>query len=63
MGELEASGKKVVWLREHGAVGGKGICAALDAGVAVTKVQRLAAALARERGRKAQPMPHAQWSA
>lgn len=63
MGDLDASGKRVVWLREHGAVGGKGICAALGAVVAVTKLQRLAAASGRERGRKAPPMPHAQWSA
>ncbi len=63
MGELNACEKMVVSSREHGAVEGKGICAALGAGVAVTKVQRLAAALARERGRKAPPMPHAQWSA
>lgn len=49
LGDLDASEKMIFWLREHGAVGGKGI-AALTAGVAVVKVQRLAAAWARERG-------------
>jgi hypothetical protein len=50
LGDLDASEKMIFWLREHGAVGGKGIAAALNAGVAVVKVQRLAAAWARERG-------------
>jgi len=50
LGDLGASEKLTFWLREHGALGGKGVGAALDAGVAVVKVERLAAAWARERG-------------
>lgn len=50
LGDLGASEKLMFWLREHGALGGKGVAAALDAGVAVAKVERLAAAWARERG-------------
>ena len=42
--------KLMFWLREHGALGGRGIAVALDAGVAVAKVERLATAWARERG-------------
>ena len=49
-GDLGASEKLMFWLREHGALGGRGIAVALDAGVAVAKVERLAAAWARERG-------------
>ena len=50
LGELGASEKLMFWLREHGALGGKGVAAALDAGIAVAKVERLAVAWARERG-------------
>lgn len=50
LGDLGASEKLMFWLREHGALGGNGVAAALDAGVAVAKVERLAAAWARERG-------------
>ncbi len=50
LGDLGASEKLVFWLREHGALGGKHVAHALDAGVAVAKVERLAAAWARERG-------------
>lgn len=50
LGDLGASEKLMFWLREHGALGGRGIAVALDAGVAVAKVERLAAAWARERG-------------
>ena len=50
LGDLGASEKLMFWLREHGALGGKGVAAALDAGVAVSKVERLATAWARERG-------------
>jgi hypothetical protein len=50
LGDLDASEKLMFWLREHGALGGKGVAAALDSGVAVAKVERLAAAWARERG-------------
>jgi hypothetical protein len=38
------------WLREHGALAGKNVAAALEAGTALAKVERLAAAWARERG-------------
>ena len=47
---LQDTEKLMFWLREHGALGGKGVAAALDAGVAVSKVERLASAWARERG-------------
>ena len=50
LGDLGASEKLMFWLREHGALAGKGVAAALDAGVAVSKVERLATAWARERG-------------
>lgn len=50
LGDLGSSEKLMFWLREHGALGGKGVAAALDAGLAVAKVERLAAAWARERG-------------
>jgi hypothetical protein len=38
------------WLREHGALAGKSVATALDAGTALAKVERLATAWARERG-------------
>ena len=50
LGDLGASEKLMFWLREHGALEGRGVAAALDAGVAVAKVERLAQAWARERG-------------
>ena len=50
LGDLGASEKLMFWLRDHGALAGKSVAAALDAGVPVTKVERLAAAWARERG-------------
>lgn len=50
LGELEASEKLTFWLREHGALGGQSVIAALGGGVAPSKVERLAAAWARERG-------------
>ena len=50
LGDLGSSEKLMFWLRDHGALGGKGVAAALDAGVAVSKVERLATAWARERG-------------
>ena len=49
LGDIGTSEKLMFWLREHGALGGKGVAAALDAGVAVAKVERLATAWARER--------------
>jgi hypothetical protein len=50
LGELGASEKLMFWLRDHGALAGKSVAAALEEGVAVAKVERLAAAWARERG-------------
>lgn len=50
LGNIGASGKLVFWLREHGALAGKSVAAALEAGTALAKVERLAAAWARERG-------------
>jgi hypothetical protein len=50
LGGLGASEKLMFWLRDHGALAGKSVAAALEAGVAVAKVERLAAAWARERG-------------
>ena len=49
-GDLGASEKLMFWLREHGALAGKSVAAALEAGTALAKVERLAAAWARERG-------------
>lgn len=50
LGDLGSSEKLVFWLRPHGALAGKSVAAALDAGVPVAKVERLAAEWARERG-------------
>jgi hypothetical protein len=50
LGELGAGDKLMFWLREHGALAGKSVAAALDAGAGLAKVERLAAAWARERG-------------
>jgi len=50
LGDLGASEKLMFWLREHGALAGKSVAAALEAGTALAKVERLAAAWARERG-------------
>ena len=50
LGNLGASEKLMFWLRDHGALAGKSAAAALEAGVAVAKVERLAEAWARERG-------------
>ena len=50
LGDLGASEKLMFWLREHGALAGKGVAAALEAGMAVDKVERLALAWACERG-------------
>jgi len=50
LGDLGSSEKLVFWLRPHGALAGKSVAAALDSGVPVAKVERLAAAWARERG-------------
>ncbi len=50
LGGLGASEKLMFWLRDHGALSGKSVVAALEAGLALTHVERLAAAWARERG-------------
>jgi hypothetical protein len=50
LGDLGASEKLMFWLRKHGALAGNSVSAALDAGVPVARVERLAAAWARERG-------------
>ena len=50
LGQLGSSEKLMFWLRPHGALAGKCVAAALEAGVPVAKVARLAAAWARERG-------------
>ena len=50
LGDLGASEKLMFWLREHGALAGKSVADALEAGTALAKVERLAAAWARERG-------------
>ena len=50
LGDLGASEKLMFWLREHGALAGRTVGAALEAGTGLAKVGRLAAAWARERG-------------
>ena len=50
LGDLGASEELMFWLRDHGALAGKSVASALEAGVPVAKVERLAAAWARERG-------------
>jgi len=50
LGSLSSGEKLMFWLRDHGALGGKNVAAALDAGMAVDQVERLAAAWSRERG-------------
>ena len=50
LGDLGANEKLMFWLREHGPIAGKSVAAALEAGTALTKVERLATAWARERG-------------
>ena len=50
LGDLGASEKLMFWLRDHGALAGKSVAVALEAGVPVPEVERLASAWARERG-------------
>lgn len=50
LGDLGASEKLMFWLRDHGALAGNSVAAAIEAGVPLAKVERLAAAWARERG-------------
>jgi hypothetical protein len=44
LGNLDASEKLMFWRREHGALAGKNVAAALDGGAALAKAERLAAA-------------------
>jgi hypothetical protein len=50
LGDLGGSEKLMFWMREHGALAGKGVAAALESGTALVKVERLAAAWSRARG-------------
>ena len=50
LGSLGASEKLMFWLRDHGALAGKCVAAALEAGISLAKVERLASAWARKRG-------------
>lgn len=50
LGDLGASEKLMFWLRGHGALAGRSVATALEAGTALSQVERLAAAWARERG-------------
>ena len=49
LGGLGSSEKLMFWLRDHGALAGKSVAVVLEARVALAKVERLAAAWARER--------------
>ena len=50
LGGLGASEKLMFWLHDHGSLAGKSVVVALEAGVPLSKIERLAAAWARERG-------------
>ena len=50
LGDIGSSEKLMFWLRDHGTLAGQSVATALEAGVPVAKVERLAAAWARERG-------------
>ncbi len=50
LGAISASEKMMFWLRNHGSLAGKSAPEALNAGVPVQKLERLAHAWARERG-------------
>jgi len=50
LGEFGASVKLMFWLRDHGALAGKSVAVALEAGVPLAQVERLALAWALERG-------------
>ena len=47
--QLQDTEKLMFWLRDHGALGGKSVAAALEAGMPTAKVTALAEAWARER--------------
>ena len=50
LGDIGASEKLMFWLRDHGALAGKSVARALEAGTPAARVERLATAWARERG-------------
>lgn len=50
LGSLSSSEKLMFWLREHGSLGGKRVDAALESGITLARIERLATAWARERG-------------
>lgn len=50
LGDIGASEKLMFWLRDHGALAGKSVAGALEAGMPVARLERLATAWARERG-------------
>jgi len=50
LGQLGPSEKLMFWLHGHGALAGKSVPGALETGISLAKVQRLATAWARERG-------------
>jgi hypothetical protein len=50
LGDIDASQKLTFWLREHGALAGKTVSVALEAGLSLRKVESLALGWARERG-------------
>jgi hypothetical protein len=55
LGDLGTSEKLMFWLREHGTLAGRSVASALEAGTGLAKVERLAAAWARERGARRAP--------
>jgi hypothetical protein len=50
LGELTSTEKLMFWLRRHGSLGGQDVATALQAGIPIAKIERLAGAWARERG-------------
>jgi hypothetical protein len=50
LGRLDSTEKLMFWVREHGALGGRSVAAALEGGASLPQVERLADAWARERG-------------
>ena len=50
LGNIGGSEKLMFWLRDHGALAGKSVARALEAGTPVARIERLATAWARERG-------------
>jgi hypothetical protein len=50
LGDLTSSEKLMFWLRDHGSLKGQSVVSALETGLPLVKVERLAVAWARERG-------------